>query len=1034
MNYTCDMLTVKLLGSPQVVDGQGLIRISRRKSRAFLYYLAASPNPKTRSHLLAFFWPDHERSSGQQILRTTLHELRKTFGAALVVEEESIGLSQAIAVDARQFEVLATSSTLDQAQLMDVLPLYRGEFLETFVLPDSAEFDTWQTYQAEHYRSLYTQGMARLSQLYESNGDYPNALQALDNALKLDPLQEDLQRVALRLQYLGGDRPAAVRRYETLRKLLDEELGVPPMSETRQVYQAILTDSFATPEQPRPIAAQAAAGRFVPRPDHQVPFIGRASEMQQIKELVAEGTRRLILIEGEAGIGKTRLAEEFLRKSHALTLVGTAHELDLAQPYQPVIEALRSLAKAPAWPELRTRLKLPDIWIAETSRLVPDLFPRSSSPAPASATATEARLWEGINQLLQAINQQEPVICYIDDIHWADPSTLALLGYLLRQPGSCQIGFMAATRPAPPRSPLASLLQTLTRENRLTRLPLGRLSTDEILNLSSSISPSAPGPLAEWLDQNAEGNPYFVTELIGYAFEKGLIKGDGQLTQEATTAAPVVPASVYSILQDHLSRLSEPARRLLDTAATAGREFELDVVTRASGLSDPSAMDALGELLKTGLIDPLDDRHFTFHHSLMMEVAYREMGEARHRLMHHRVAEGLKSVYHHHLDAVAGLLAWHYSEGNAPELAAPFAFQAGNHAASLAGWQEAIGFYEQALSGETNHKQRIVISLALGDASMQAGDLPKAADAYHSAIQMASGPEQAQVLDQGRLGLARAYLLQGRYEDVLSIVQKVLAVGRISLAAEAELTWGTALSLEGSDLEEASNHLMRAEHHLYSYARPDSAGLANIKFEQGSVAAQQGNLEKAISLYRQALQVAVGDESALYWQILANNNLGYHLLLLGDPSAIDYAQAGYDLAMGKGMLNQLPYLHSTLGEIALASGNPDLAESHFTDGLRLAEQFSLKERIAGLTANLGLVANARGQKDLAIHHLSTALALSDDLGTRHLSAQIRIWLVPLLPADEARYHLREARAIAEAGHRQRLLNDIIRLEKNFPQK
>ena len=1028
------MLTVKLLGSPQIVDDQRQVRISRRKSRAVLYYLAASATPLTRSHLLAFFWPDHERSSGQQLLRTALYELRKTFGAAMAMEDESIGLSQAVAVDARQFEALAATPSMSLAQLGATLALYRGDFLESFSLPDSAEFDAWQTYQAEHYRSLYIQGAVRLSQIYEADGDYQNGLQALEMALRLDPLQEDLQRNALRLQYLGGDRPGAIRRYESLRKLLDEELGVPPMAETRQLYQAIITDALPTPGQPIGGVTRPGANLSIPPASPKAPWVGREKELQQMHELAGGRARRLILIEGEAGIGKTRLAHEFIHQTRALTLAGTAHELDQALPYQPVIEALRNLSNDPAWPDLRSRLKLPDIWIAETSRLLPDLFPHSTSSLSSTATTTEARLWEGINQLLHAISQQGPVIIDLDDLQWADTSTLGLLGYLLRQPEQSKIIFLAATRPAPPRSTLASLMQTLTRENRLARITLGRLNAEAILSLSRILSPLAAEPLAKWLDQNAEGNPYFMMELIRYADEKGLIKADGRLTEEALNASLVVPASIYAILQDRLSRLSDPARRLLDTAVAAGREFELEVVTHASGLSEPAAMDALDELHKSGLIDPLDDRRFTIHQSLMMEVAYREMGVARHHLMHRRVADALKIVYRHHLDLAAAMLAWHYSEGNAPELAAPYAYQAGKQAASLAGWREAIGFFEQALAGETHHRQRITIYLALGDACLQAGDLSKAADAYRAVIEMAKGPEQAKALDQARLGLAQAYLLQGRYSEVLSIVQQVLAVGKINMAAEAELIWGTALSLEGADLEEASQHLVRAERYLYSYAKPDHAGLAHIKFEQGSVQAQQGNLEKAISLYRQALQVAQGDESALNWQILANNNLGYHLLLLGDPTAIHYAQAGFDLAVEKGMLPQLAYLHSTLGEIALASADLDKAEAHFTEGLRLAEQFSIKERAAGLTANLGLVAIARGQKDLAIHHLSTALALSDDLGTRHLSAQIRVWLVPLLPPEEARSHLIEAKALAEAGRRQRLLHDISQVEEKFPQE
>jgi hypothetical protein len=137
------------------------------------------------------------------------------------------------------------------------------------------------------------------------------------------------------------------------------------------------------------------------------------------------------------------------------------------------------------------------------------------------------------------------------------------------------------------------------------------------------------------------------------------------------------------------------------------------------------------------------------------------------------------------------------------------------------------------------------------------------------------------------------------------------------------------------------------------------------------------------------------------------------LHLLSDSAAHDYASRGLQLAQEKGVLMPKPYLLSTLGEIALAANDLDLAERYFTEGLALAEQLSMPERIAGLTANLGLVARTRGQNDLAIHHLSTALARDDTLGTRHLAAQIRLWLAPLLPISKGSMQLTGTSRIVE---------------------
>ncbi|RPI78179.1 MAG: hypothetical protein EHM41_26115 [Chloroflexi bacterium] len=161
--------------------------------------------------------------------------------------------------------------------------------------------------------------------------------------------------------------------------------------------------------------------------------------------------------------------------------------------------------------------------------------------------------------------------------------------------------------------------------------------------------------------------------------------------------------------------------------------------------------------------------------------------------------------------------------------------------------------------------------------------------------------------------------------------------------------------------------------------------------------------------------------------LLAYNNLAYHLLLIKDESAEEYALTGLRLAREQGILPVQTYLLSTLGEIALARGHLDAAENYFKEGLALAERIAMPERIAGFTANLGLLASQRGKMDTAIHRLSTAMKASDDLGTRHLSAQIRIWLAPLLAEEEGKALLAEARAIAEAGGRKRLLEEISRL-------
>ncbi|MEO7912666.1 MAG: AAA family ATPase, partial [Roseiflexaceae bacterium] len=759
---------------------------------------------------------------------------------------------------------------------------------------------------------------------------------------------------------------------------------------------------------------------------------------QRLREL--SSTRKLALIEGEPGIGKTRLANTFIQEFDGLALIGAARELEQALPYQPVIEALRGLLARPEWPTLRTGLSLPRIWLAEAARLLPELADHGGEQPDDMALplANESRLWEGLSQLLQALARRRPVLLLLDDLHWADASTLTLLGYLVRQAHGAPITFLATARAPEPRSPLAALLQTLTREDRLQRLPLARLSNDDTVAMARHLSATYAYPLADWLARNAEGNPYIVAELVRYARDHKLLQPDGTLNLSALSEAPVVPHSVYSLIQSRLLRLSDAARRVLDVAVAVGREFDLSVVARASGLSESVVLDALDELRATALIAPIDAAHgqpnrlhYGFDHTLTMEVAYREIGEARHRLTHRHVAEALEQLHAQDLDTVAGLLASHFAEGDAPERAAQYALQAGRHATELAAWAEAIAFYEMALAGMENGRREATY-LALANAYVQSGAVARAGEAYHAAIELAGARGDIIAADQARLALGRTLLAQARYAEAITLARRVLASDNAESSVGAEMLWGSALSIEGVDLAGATAHLDKAA--SLCAAQRDPAILAQTTFELGSIAAQQGDLARAIELYQRALAVGEAYPAAAQYRILAHNNLAYHLLLLGDPTAIDHANAGLEIARVSGVLSFQPYLLSTLGEIALANGDLDSAEESFNEGLDLAERLPIPERVAGLTANLALVSLKRGQTTLAIHRLSTALVRADALGTRHLAAQIRIWLAPLLPPAEAHATLAEARALAESGNRTRLLEQISQLENQFKVK
>jgi tetratricopeptide (TPR) repeat protein len=262
---------------------------------------------------------------------------------------------------------------------------------------------------------------------------------------------------------------------------------------------------------------------------------------------------------------------------------------------------------------------------------------------------------------------------------------------------------------------------------------------------------------------------------------------------------------------------------------------------------------------------------------------------------------------------------------------------------------------------------------------------------------------------------------QARYAESIEISRALSENSPPELALVIHFTWGTALALEGLHPPEAEARLREAEKLLdtprgfKSFVTP-----AKLKYQLAGTLGQQGRLSEAVALYWEALAAVRADESSLDLQrhILLYNSLAYYLHLLHDPAAAEYARAGLKFARDKGSLTHQPYLYSTSGEIALANEEFEQAEEFFREGLKLAEQLRLQERIAGLSANLGLVARAQGER------FEQALGLTQNLNARHLTARIHIWLASVLPPESAREHLEIASSIAQESGYSRLLEEI----------
>jgi DNA-binding SARP family transcriptional activator len=1038
VNKTPSMLEIWLFGIPRLLLNSHSVDSLRRKNRALIYHVAAQNGQSTREKLLTFFWPDREHYAAQAILRTMIHDLRKHLGEAFQADDQLIALSPDTFIDVRKFSTALNSPSSDLQKLTEALNLYKGDFLEGFSLPDSPQFDDWVTSEQERYRIMAMNGFAELARLHEGQSDYPTALESMGRALAFNPFQEDLQRDVMRLLYLNGDRTGVIQKYESLRKLLDEEMGILPMPETRALYDSIINETFILPPTAT-ISQFSPTSKSADKP--LLPFLGRDAELETLKRHLGSG--KLILLEGEPGIGKTRLLTELIAsqtqgKASALVLQGISHELEQGLPYQPIVDALRKLLARPDWKSLFVHLNLETIWLTELSRLLPELltqFPHT--PAPVSP-ADEPRLWEALLRLLRGLSSLREVWLFLDDLHWADAATIAWLGYLIRHISSPSLNLLATSRPLAGQTNLIKLLQVLRREDRIVQIPLSVLPESAMQKMAAVLSQKNNELLSDWLIKNAEGNPFFITELVRYAQGIGLLKKDGALDMELLNLSPAIPATIQNLVESRLLKLSENARRLLHIAAVIGREFDFELAKQVASMSEIETLDAVDELQTMHLIKPLANDKFGFDHSLTMEVSLNDMNETRRRFLHRRTAEALEAIFQKDLDPISGLIAHHFMDGNVPDRAKFYALRAGQLAANLAAWVEALAFYKQALALESDEMERARIFLAMGTAYIYKGDFALASEDFRSALELAEARHNLPLLEEAHLGLVRSFFPhQVRFTEAVETSKRLLESGPPELSVCAEFVLGTSLAMDSAHPVEAEYHLREAERLLRDQSGKFETKVTNIqiKYQLGTVLGQQGRNEEAFASYREVLDLMESGEDTLDPMAMGNimlyNHLAYYAHLLGDASAAMYAQTGITLARERGSLSLLPFLYSTSGEIALANGDLDAAEKYFRDGLTFAEQTPLLVAVAGLTANLGLVAKARGQSAVAREKLQKALILVQPLGNHHLEVRIRIWLAPLLAAEDARTSLNSARVLAEQGGLKGLLEEIRKLEKDL---
>ena len=811
----------RILGPVEVLaDGQALA-LGGRRERAVLARLLLSANRVvTSEQLVDELWPDHAPKDGLHSLRVAISRLRKglgALGAADVLVTQSPGYL--LRVDDETFDLARFERLVVQGrQEMDRKEYRRAadslrEALEQWRGPALAQVADASFVRAESVR-LEEGRLAALEARIEADlscGRHTELTAELEALTRAHPLREALWGQRMLALYRCGRQAEALRAFQELRRVLGEELGIEPSMPLAELERAILRqEPGLTCKAAEPTTVQGAPSGGVSFSD-RTPFVGREAERAELHDLLdraAAGTGGLVLIGGEPGVGKSRLVEELAGEAGGRfrVLVGHCYESGRDLSYMPWVELIETAMADTEPGELRRSLgdEAPEFarLVPELRRLLPDI------PAPVELPPEQQRRYtfNSIREYLTRASRNEPRLLVLEDLHWADESTLLLLEHLAERLATIPCLVIGTHRDSPTDvTPLlAETLSNLVRRRQARRLNLSRHSERDVAALLEALShQTPPEKVRTAIYAETDGNAFFVEEVFRHLAESGrLLDEEGRFRDDLSIADLDVPANVRLVIGRRLDRLDETTARALSIAAVAGRHLGFELWEAIADVEGDELIDAVEGAERTGLIvteGTGDQEEYWFAHELIRQTVLTRIPAARRRRYHLRVADAMERLHGDNLPGHAATIAAQLVDaGSAADPARLFRFLvlAGSRSLGSAAFEDGLQHLHRAasLAEHVTPGERAEMQFHLGVAERATGNTDEAIAAWRRSIEIYEAEGDTEAISRIGPLVAWNLVFGGRFKDSHELAERGLA----ALGEEPSSGRGRLLAIAGA--------------------------------------------------------------------------------------------------------------------------------------------------------------------------------------------------------------------------------------------